>query len=45
MSWAGLAIALSGAGVLVTGALAALFLRDPVQGWWPQPIAPSNCRR
>ncbi len=27
-----LAIALSGAGVLVTGALAALFLRDPVAG-------------
>lgn len=32
MSWASLAIALSGAGVLVTGALAALFLRDPVAG-------------
>lgn len=32
MSWASLAIALSGAGVLVTGVLAALFLRDPVAG-------------
>ncbi|ARE81744.1 hypothetical protein ROSMUCSMR3_00234 [Roseovarius mucosus] len=32
MSWASLAIALSGAGVLVTGTLAALFLRDPVAG-------------
>lgn len=32
MSWASLAIALSGAGVLVTGLLSALFLRDPVAG-------------
>ena len=32
MTLTSLAIALSGAGVLVTGALAALFLRDPVAG-------------
>ncbi|WP_417727568.1 hypothetical protein [Roseovarius sp.] len=32
MTLASLAIALSGAGVLVTGLLAALFLRDPVAG-------------
>ena len=32
MDLATLAIALSGAGVLVTGALAVLFLRDPVAG-------------
>ena len=32
MSLAQLAITLSGVGVLVTGALAFLFLRDPVQG-------------
>ncbi|MGX0977984.1 hypothetical protein ACSSVY_003722 [Roseovarius sp. MBR-51] len=32
MSWASLAIALSGAGVLVTGLFAVLFLRDPVTG-------------
>lgn len=32
MTLTGLAIALSGAGVLVTGALAVLFLRNPVAG-------------
>ncbi|SLN15411.1 hypothetical protein ROG8370_00412 [Roseovarius gaetbuli] len=32
MTLTSLAIALSGAGVLVTGTLAALFLRDPVAG-------------
>lgn len=32
MTLAGLAIALSGAGVLVTAVLAVLFLRDPVAG-------------
>lgn len=32
MSWAGLAITLSGVGVLATGLLAALFLRDPMVG-------------
>lgn len=32
MTLAGIAIALSGAGVLVTGALSLLFLRDPIAG-------------